>query len=204
MVGQGVFGTFLAKELGEHATSVVFDTDDNVDMSKIDIVVLAVPANAYREVANKYNNYHIVNVCSIQDSTTVELIESGAKHFTSIHPMFGPRSPREGRTCILTKATENSAQVIELFSKICDKIVTEANGTIITPSLHDLMMSKTQLEVVKISDHILRIVEQARDIPDDCLPTSFKRLREMATQFLDMPPGTKSSIIANQFNAEKN
>jgi prephenate dehydrogenase len=194
--GTGVFGTFLRKELAPHFTIV--DTAN--------IVILAVPAAAYREMADKHQGKHLVNVCSVQEETTNICLEFTAM-VTSIHPMFGPRSPADGRTCILTYQDQNGLSkqrdaeiqlVIDTFAKISSKIVTEFNGQPMTPRLHDEMMAKTHKQVVQISDHILQIVEDAKDIPDECLPTSFKRLRDMAEQFLDMPPGTRDSILSNK------
>ena len=197
--GTGVFGTFLRKELSPHFNIV--DTSN--------IIVLAVPASAYEQVAKKYSHggYHLVNVCSVQEETT-NICLRHSDTVTSIHPMFGPRSPADGRTCILTyngidgisKGRDREIQqVIDGFAKISSKIVTEFNGQPMTPKLHDEMMAKTHMKVVQISDNILKIVEDAKDIPDECLPTSFKRLRDMAVQLLDMPPGTRDSILSNKY-----
>ena len=194
--GTGVFGTFLSKELSPH-----FNIVDDAN-----IIILAVPASAYIDVAEKHAGKHLVNVCSVQEDTTKTCLQF-SDMVTSIHPMFGPRSPVDGRTCILTfdcrdgistKCADEVARVIEGFAKISSKIVTEFNGIPMTPKLHDKMMAKTHMKVVQISDTILNIVENAKDIPDECLPTSFKRLRDMAVQMLDMPKGTRDSILSNK------
>jgi prephenate dehydrogenase len=206
IVGDGVFGTFLRNEfkrIGQVSLAGRIQKIDVVDTSNV--VVLAVPAHAYKEVASQHAGKHLVNVCSVQSQTTADCL-GFSDMVTSIHPMFGPRSPVEGRTCIVTRADNNTdirqrnvevTEVLDLFSAICDKMVTHVNDEIITPETHDRMMARTHLQVVKISDTILKMVDEASDIPDECLPTSFKRLKAMAEQFLDMPPGTKDSILAN-------
>jgi prephenate dehydrogenase len=195
--GNGVFGTFLRKELSAH---VNIDDDSSV-------VILAVPASAYEAMALKHQNKHLINVCSIQEDTTSTCLETSSL-VTSIHPMFGPRSPADGRSCIVTRAITNSSSkmankevqmVLDLFAKICTTMVYEVNGVKITPRMHDEMMAKTHMKVVEISDHILQLVANAKDIPEECLPTSFKRLKAMAEQFLDMPLGTKESILSNKY-----
>lgn len=186
--GNGVFGTFLK----------VILTPFCEFSEQADIVILAVPFNAYEEVANKHAGKHLVNVCSVQDVTN-NLCLSASDRVTGIHPMFGPRSPEDGRTCIITLSTSGSLAIIDIFSRISE-IVTEANGRVIDGQLHDEMMAKTHLQVIKIAGEIEDIAAKAHDVPDNCLPTSFKRLKAMAEQFLDMPPGTKSSILANRHN----
>lgn len=195
--GNGVFGTFLRKELSAHV---------NIDELS-GVVILAVPASAYEAMALKHRGKHLVNVCSVQEDTTnICLVYSDL--VTSIHPMFGPRSPSEGRSCIVTRAITDSISkhankevqdIVDLFAKICSTMVFEVNGKTITPKMHDEMMAKTHLKVVEISDYILQLVDQASDVPEECLPTSFKRLKAMAEQFLDMPGGTKESILSNKY-----
>ena len=185
IVGDGVFGTFLRKELSPY---VAFN-------ESADIVILAVPASAYEEIAAQFSGKHLINVCSVQMDTTVKCCMH-SNRVTSIHPMFGPRSPVEGRTAILTWACNESQSIIELFSNIC-KIVKELNGESIDPPLHDRIMAVTHLQVVLLSDKITEMVKQVDWIPDELLPTSFKRLKALSEQFLDMPAGTKESILAN-------
>lgn len=195
--GDGVFGTFLKKELSAHI---------NID-EESSVVILAVPASAYYHVAMKHHGKHLINVCSVQEDTTNICLEF-SDLVTSIHPMFGPRSPTEGRSCIVTRAVTDSdskhanaevQMVLDMFSKICSTMVYEVGGVSITPRMHDEMMAKTHLKVVEISDYILQLVDSAKDIPEECLPTSFKRLKAMAEQFLDMPAGTKESILSNKY-----
>lgn len=186
IVGTGVFGTFLTKEL-----SAFCEIDPNSD-----IVLMAVPASAYAEVASKHAGKHLVNICSVQEDTTLACLQCSDR-VTAVHPMFGPRSPLEGRTSIVTHQSLDSGGILALFSRI-SLLVFEANGLPIDGASHDKMMAKTHMQVVNISGLIKQIADNAADVPENCLPTSFKRLKAMADQFLDMPDGTKSSILSNK------
>ena len=186
IIGQGVFGSFLAKELGKHAAI----SDD------AEIVIMAVPVTAYDDVAQKHAGRHLVNVCSVQRKATEACLKHSPK-VTGIHPMFGPQSPVDGRTCIVTHTCDNSSEVVDLFKKISAEIVTHHNGQPITGQAHDDMMRKTHLPVLMFGELAALIVEQAKDVPDNCLPTSFKRLKALAEQMKDMSPGTVESIRSN-------
>jgi prephenate dehydrogenase len=186
IIGDGVFGSFLKRELAPHARI----TDD------ADIVIMAVPVSAVADVAAKHQGKHLVNVCSVQAKpTAAALAQSG--RVTAIHPMFGPNSPVSGRTCIVTHQCAESVAVIGLFAKICGEIVSEHDGRPFTGAMHDEMMRKTHLPVLMFGELAALIVEQARDVPDNCLPTSFKRLKALAEQMKDMSPGTVESIRSN-------
>lgn len=187
IIGDGMFGSFLKKELAAHARI----TDD------ADVVILAVPVSAFAAVAEQYKGRHLVNVCSVQRRPTEDCLRHSAR-VTSIHPMFGPNSPVTGRTCILTHECGESAAVADLFAKISSEIVTQdTQGRRITPAMHDDMMRRTHLPVLMFGELAALIAEQARDIPDNCLPTSFKRLKALADQMKDMSPGTVESIRSN-------
>jgi prephenate dehydrogenase len=186
IIGQGVFGTFLAKELSTHAEI----TED------ADIVIPAVPFSAYESVAEKYKGRHLVNVCSVQRAPN-EACLRWSDRVTGIHPMFGPQSPVTNRSCIVTHTCAESKPVVELFVKIGCEIVTHHNEKLITGADHDAMMRKTHLPVLMFGELAALIVEQAADVPDNCLPTSFKRLKALAEQMKDMSPGTVESIRSN-------
>lgn len=186
IIGDGVFGSFLKKELHDHATI----TDD------ADIVIMAVPVSAVGDVAAAHKGRHLVNVCSVQQKPTDAALRHSDR-VTAIHPMFGPNSPVAGRTCIVTHQCAESAEVLALFAKICGEVVTTHNGAPFTGALHDEMMRKTHLPVLMFGELAALIVEQARDVPDNCLPTSFKRLKALAEQMKDMSPGTVESIRSN-------
>lgn len=186
IIGRGMFGAFLADELAPHAEIA----DD------ADIVIMAVPVSAVGEVAARYQGRHLVNVCSVQQKATeAALAHSG--RVTAIHPMFGPNSPQQGRTCIVTHQCAESAAIVGLFAKICGEMVTTHNGQPFTGALHDEMMRKTHLPVLMFGELAALIVEQAKDVPDNCLPTSFKRLKALAEQMKDMSAGTVESIRSN-------
>ncbi len=186
IVGKGVFGRFLEDCFRDH---VEFSED-------ADTVILAVPISAYAAVTEQYAGKHLVNVCSVQSKTNEACLKS-SKFVTGIHPMFGTKSPKEGRTCIVTHTCEKSADVIHLFEKIGCEIVTHLGSTKIDGKVHDDMMRKTHLPVLAFGELASLIVEQASGIPDNCLPTSFKRLKALAEQMKDMSPGTVESIRSN-------
>lgn len=186
IIGDGVFGRFLQEELSAHA-QVVLDAET---------VIIAVPVSAYDAVAAAHPGKHLVNVCSVQDAPNRDCLKHSDK-VTGIHPMFGPQSPMTNRTCIVTQQCADSAAVFELFQKIGAEIVTHKGDVEITGALHDEMMRKTHLPVLMFGELAALIVEQAADVPDNCLPTSFKRLKALAEQMKDMSPGTVESIRSN-------
>lgn len=186
IVGRGVFGSFLARELEKHAEIA----DD------ADTVIMSVPFSSYGAVGEKYKGRHLVNVCSVQQRPN-EACLKWSQRVTGIHPMFGPQSPAANRTCIVTHQCAESPAVFDLFKKIGCEIVTHANGKLITGQTHDAMMRKTHLPVLMFGELAALIVEQAGDVPDNCLPTSFKRLKALAEQMKDMSPGTVESIRSN-------
>jgi prephenate dehydrogenase len=186
IVGQGVFGTFLAQELAAHA-EISADAD---------IVIMAVGSSAYEAVAKEHSGKHLVNVCSVQRVPNETCLRHSSR-VTGLHPMFGPQSPITNRTCILTHSCAETKAVTDLFEKIGCEIVTQHNGKPFTGELHDAMMRKTHLPVLMFGELAALIVEQAADVPDNCLPTSFKRLKALAEQMKDMSPGTVESIRSN-------
>lgn len=186
IVGQGVFGTFLKQELAAHA-----EISDDAD-----IVIMAVGVHAYETVASAHAGKHLVNVCSVQRVPNETCLRH-SNRVTGLHPMFGPQSPITNRTCILTHSCSESAAVTALFEKIGCEIVREHNGKPFTGAIHDAMMRKTHLPVLMFGELAALIVEQAADVPDNCLPTSFKRLKALAEQMKDMSPGTVESIRSN-------
>lgn len=186
IIGDGVFGRFLREELSPHA-QIVPDAET---------VIIAVPVSAYAAVAAEHKGKHLVNVCSVQDAPNRDCLKHSG-HVTGIHPMFGPQSPMTNRTCIVTQQCAQSAAVFDLFRKIGAEIVTHKGDLEITGALHDDMMRKTHLPVLMFGELAALIVEQAADVPDNCLPTSFKRLKALAEQMKDMSPGTVESIRSN-------
>jgi prephenate dehydrogenase len=186
IAGHGVFGSFLARELAAHA-----EITDNADT-----VILAVPFSAYEAAAKQYAGKHLVNVCSVQRLPNETCLRHSAR-VTGLHPMFGPQSPPTNRTCIATHTCAESLALFDLFRKLGCEIVTHVGKTAVDGRLHDEMMRKTHLPVLMFGELAALIVEQAKDVPDNCLPTSFKRLKALAEQMKDMSPGTVESIRSN-------
>lgn len=186
IIGDGVFGRFLHSELSPYA-EIAADAD---------IVIIAVPVSAYETVAAAHAGKHLVNVCSVQEKPNRDCLKHSDR-VTGIHPMFGPQSPMTNRTCIVTQTCSGSRAVFDLFEKIGAEIVTHKGEREIDGALHDDMMRKTHLPVLMFGELAALIVEQAADVPDNCLPTSFKRLKALAEQMKDMSPGTVESIRSN-------
>src|SRR6187402_3300701 len=95
IIGDGAFGSFLKELLAPH-----FELDSDATSH-----LLAVPYNVYEGIAKKIiaiqPNAHFINVCSIQEEPTNILLGATQK-VTSIHPLFGPRTPADKRNSILT------------------------------------------------------------------------------------------------------
>lgn len=198
IIGQGVFGSFLWRELNRVAPELIGTPQD----TDVDTIILAVPSSAYEEVASKFKDLHLVNVCSTQAKTNW-ICQKHSSKVTGIHPLFGPRSPHEGRSAIVTlKDCEESARIIELFELIMGDTSIELLGG--NGMEHDEMMAKVHIPVVKLQAQIKQIMKEASDIPmyDRYQPTSFKRLVDFSKTFGDMPEGTLSSILDNPFYKE--
>lgn len=187
IIGKGSFGNFLSKEFSD-------------DLSETpDAFILAIPFDGYDHVAKSIvdmfgKESHLVNVCSVQDETNHILLKH-SKNVTGIHPLFGERSSknREDRISIVTLKTDQSEGIINLFSKISVIKDNDVNGKI-----HDIIMAKTHLKVIQVADQIQKIVNDAHGIPEHFLTPSFKKMKELSEQCLDMPIGTRNSILSNK------
>lgn len=189
IIGDGVFGQFL-KEI---FTPFVEFSDE------AEHVFLAVPIEAYAEVAAVNKNKHLINVCSVQHASNNICLEF-SKQVTGIHPLFGPRSPKDSRVSVLTLACEKSIEIVQLFeqlgSEVCDKLPT---GETIDGELHDRMMAATHLAGLRQLENLKAIVEKSSWVPKKFIPTSFQRLQNFVEQSGDFSPGTLSSIESNPF-----
>jgi len=195
IVGTGAFGSFLWRELHRVASDSIATPYD----TGIDTVILAVPSSAYDKVARKYRGMHLINVCSTQAKTNW-ICQKYSDKVTGIHPLFGPRSPMEGRTAIVTTRCEESAEFLDVFDLITTgglKLMLGGNGL-----EHDKVMSKVHIPVVQLQARIKEIIKGAEGIAKDHIPTSFHKLREFSETFGDMPEGTLSSILDNPFYKE--
>ena len=193
IIGQGLFGTFLRQEFESQGVSVIEDAD---------IIILAVPVSSYPEVSERFQGKHLVNVCSVQEFSNNICIQNSHR-VTGIHPMFGPRSPKKNRTSVVTHVCDDSEVVIDLFRSIGSDIVTHLeDGKVIDGALHDQMMALTHGATVQIADQLKPIVEKASWVPEECLPSSFKRMKDVVEQLGDMSPGTLESIRSNPYLSE--
>ena len=197
IVGDGAFGTFLKDLLHSY-----FEIVDNADS-----VILAVPISAYEPVAYQNLNKHLINVCSVQKPST-DICLRCSNRVTSIHPLFGKRTPPDRRNSILTYSVtgENTwaegldfhLEFLKIFEKV-SKIHTELNGVKFTPESHDLLMSKTHLAAVIGAKQLKVYTDRVKDVPDELIPNSFRLMRDFVKTLEDMPQGTIESIMANPY-----
>src|SRR5438046_8216212 len=124
IIGEGSFGTFLNELLAP-----LFDIDTDADS-----VILAVPISAYDSVASEHRDRHLINVCSVQKPST-ETVLRYTQDVTSIHPLFGRRTPAEKRNSILTNRVPNDSrfaagerEFLEMFSQVSTIKRTDPNG----------------------------------------------------------------------------
>ncbi len=193
IIGSGTFGKFLKDIFSPHAT-IQRGADD---------VILAVPLEAYEEVASQNAGKHLVNVCSVQrDSNAICLRHS--ENVTGIHPLFGPRSLESNKVSVLTQTCSRTHLIAELFQKVGGEICTTLpDGRIIDGELHDRMMAATHLAGIRVAENMKDIVDAAAWVPDKFIPPSFQRIRDFVVECQDFSPGTASSIKANPFGLSK-
>lgn len=200
IVGNGSFGSFLKELLAPH-----FEIVDNA-MN----VVLAVPLSAYEEVSRVNANKHLINVCSVQKpSTDICLKHSGC--VTSIHPLFGRRTPEGNRYSILTHTgvaedtwgggMEYQEEFLERFQKVSliYKRTNKCKGDLFTPETHDQLMAKTHLAAVMAAKQLKVFTDRVEDVPNELVPNSFRLMRAFVKTLDDMPHGTVESIMANPY-----
>jgi prephenate dehydrogenase len=195
IIGDGAFGTFLTELLDP-----VFDLDKSADS-----VILAVPISAYDSLASGHRDRHLINVCSVQKPST-EMARRYTQNVTSIHPLFGQRTPADKRNSILTSGVpadsefaSNEAEFLELFSKVSTIKRTDPNGVAFTPDSHDQLMAKTHVAAVVAARQMKVFVDRASDVPDEYIPNSFRLMRDFVNTLEDMPHGTMESILANPY-----
>ena len=187
ILGYGAFGSFLARELPAVGFNVVGEAD---------VIILAIPAQAYLETVNDWihSGKQFINVCSVQLETTKALL-SATEKVTSIHPLFGARTPADKRNSLLTYQSETpeEKQFLELFGKF------SRISSLYNPENHDRLMAKTHLAAVRAAQLVKIFVKGAEDVPDEFIPNSFRLLREFTKTLEDMPQGTIDSITSNPF-----
>jgi prephenate dehydrogenase len=198
IIGDGAFGSFMKELLAPH-----FELSNDADS-----VMLAVPISAYDSVASANYGKHLINVCSVQKPST-DICLRYSERVTSIHPLFGRRTPEGKRNSILTykftadndtwlSQAETEFNFLNLFVKVSS--ILQANGTKkFTPESHDILMAKTHVAALMGAQQLKVWTERAKDIPDELIPNSFRLMREFVKTLEDMPQGTVESIMANPY-----
>jgi len=195
IIGDGAFGKFLTELLDP-----VFELDKTAES-----VILAVPVSAYDSLASGHRDQHLINVCSVQKPST-EMVLRYTPSVTSIHPLFGARTPADKRNSILTYSVppesefaEHEAKFLELFSRVSTIKRTDPNGIDFTPDSHDQLMAKTHVAAVVAARQMKVFIDRANDVPDEYIPNSFRLMRDFVNTLEDMPQGTIESIMANPY-----
>ena len=125
---------------------------------------------------------------------------------TGIHPLFGARTPVEGRNAIVTRRMgedarfgENERAFLEGFAKVSSLMYKDPKGEDFTPDSHDRLMARTHVAAVLAAKQMKVFVDRAEDIPDELIPNSFRLMRDFVRTLDDMPQGTIESIMANPY-----
>jgi prephenate dehydrogenase len=204
IIGEGAFGSFMKELLALH-----FEICDDADS-----VMLAVPISAYEEVACKNKGKHFINVCSVQKPST-DICLKHSDRVTSIHPLFGRRTPADKRNSILTYSFNRHAvdmdtwftppvnvesEFLETFNEV-SMIHSLDNRCckMFTPESHDILMAKTHVAAAMGAQQLKVFVDRVKNVPDEFIPNSFRLMREFVKTLDDMPQGTIESIMANPF-----
>lgn len=153
IIGDGTFGSFLKELLAPHYE---FTPDAQS-------VLLAVPISAYEEVASKNKGKHLINVCSVQKPTT-DICLKYSDLVTSIHPLFGRRTPAHNRNTIATYSyqlatgqddswwfDDNNPEnnFMNGWRKISATWANDPDtGIRFSPETHDILMAKTHMAAV--------------------------------------------------------
>jgi len=192
IIGNGAFGSFLREWL---SSTVYFEV-----VNEAHDVILAVPISAYREVGLANTSKHLINVCSVQRPST-DILLNITGNVTSIHPLFGARTPPDKRRSILTRRcyTASEDNFLQRFSQCCPMETIGPDGKVFTVYSHDELMFKTHYQALMGATMLKQFVDRATDVPDEFIPQSFRLMREFVKTMEDMPAGTVESILANPF-----
>lgn len=195
IVGKGSFGTFLEEILAPH-----FEITGEAES-----VILAVPISAYETVAAENKNKHLINVCSVQQPSTEHMLRY-TDAVTCLHPLFGSRTPVDGRNTIVTRRLDetskfaaNEREFLAGFAKVSSMMYEDHKGEPFTPDSHDRLMARTHVAAVLAAKQMKVFVDRAEDIPDELIPNSFRLMRDFVRTLDDMPQGTIESIMANPY-----
>lgn len=198
--GNGSFGTFLKELLSLHFELVTPEEASSI--------VLAVPISAYNELGKKFKDKHLINVCSVQLPSTNILLKH-TDNVTSLHPLFGKRTPKDKRNTILTyscikdndtwQSSHLESEFLEQFKKVSAVIDLDMDGNKFTPEKHDILMRNTHVEAVLAAKELKLLIDRTNNIPDQLIPNSFRLMREFVKTLDDMPIGTLDSIMKNPY-----
>lgn len=204
IVGDGAFGSFLKELLASHYE---FTPDAQS-------ILLAVPISAYEDVASKHKGKHLINVCSVQKPTT-DICLKYSDLVTSIHPLFGRRTPSDRRNTLVTYSyqlatgqddswwyDDNNPEnnFMNGWRKISATWANDPDtGIRFSPETHDILMAKTHMAAVMGAQQLKVFVDRVKDVPDFMLPNSFRLMRDFVKTLEDMPAGTIESIMANPY-----
>ena len=204
IIGAGAFGTFLKELLKD---KFEFQTWNDGITAKS--VILAVPISAYHGLAAQLWDKHLINVCSVQKPSTDILLQY-TDRITSIHPLFGRRTPSNKRNSILTHSyvscndtwlSEDTLEsdFLDIWSTVSTIQINDGIGQKFTPDSHDALMAKTHLAALMAAKQLKVFTDRVANVPDELIPQSFRLMREFVKTLDDMPPGTVESIMANPF-----
>jgi len=203
IIGDGSFGTFLKELLKDHATITPWTGHSKT-------IILAVPISAYNPLAAQVtDDTHLINVCSVQKPST-DILLKWTEKVTSIHPLFGRRTPADKRNSILTHSYTScddtwlsedtqEAEFLKLWEKVSTIQKIDTMGLKFTPDSHDALMAKTHLAALMAAKQLKVYTDRVANVPDNLIPQSFRLMREFVKTLEDMPPGTIESIMANPY-----
>jgi prephenate dehydrogenase len=204
IIGDGAFGTFLKDLLKDHFEFQPFEGGLTAES-----VILAVPISAYKSLAAQLWDKHLINVCSVQKPSTDILLQY-TNRVTSIHPLFGKRTPSNKRNSILTHSyiscndtwlSEDTLEsdFLKIWSIVSTIQINDAIGEKFTPDSHDALMAKTHVAALMAAKQLKVFTDRVVNVPDELIPQSFRLMREFVKTLDDMPPGTIESIMANPY-----
>lgn len=212
IIGDGSFGSFFKELLSPHFELTPWEGGKTADS-----IILAVPISAYASIAAQcFGEHHLINVCSVQKPST-DILLGFADRVTSIHPLFGRRTPVENRNSILTYSYNEHLKTDDMWwtpeddsereflrrfknvSSIIDNNQSLGGWKRFTPDTHDILMAKTHVSAMMAAKQLSVFTDRVKDVPDELLPNSFRLMRNFVKTLDDMPAGTIESIMANPY-----
>jgi prephenate dehydrogenase len=204
IIGDGSFGTFLKELLKDKVTLQPFEGGLTAES-----VILAVPISAYSSLAAQLWDKHLINVCSVKKPST-DILLKYTERVTSIHPLFGRRTPTDKRNSILTRLYSpcndtwlsedvHIQEFLHLWGTVSKVFDTDEIGNKFTPESHDILMAKTHLAALMAAKQLKVFTDRVHNVPDHLIPNSFRVMRDFVKTLDDMPAGTIESITANPF-----